>query len=78
MTVLVTGGAGYIGSHTVRALRDAVTMRFDRERVESYSDSAHVIYRNIASILATRLDESSELLTELATRGPDTLPAPLS
>ena len=23
MTVLVTGGAGYIGAHTVRALRDA-------------------------------------------------------
>ena len=23
MTILVTGGAGYIGSHTVRALRDA-------------------------------------------------------
>src|SRR5262245_63695703 len=25
MTVLVTGGAGYIGSHTVRALRDGGT-----------------------------------------------------
>ena len=65
-------------SATVRALRDSVTMRFDRERIDSYSDSAHIMYRNIASILSTRLDESTELLTELATRTGDTDHAPLA
>ena len=65
-------------SATVRAARDSVTMRFDRERVDSYSDAAHIIYRNIASILSTRLDESTELLTELATRSGDTGHAPLA
>ena len=63
---------------TVRALRDSVTMRFDRERVDAYADSAHIIYRNIARILSARLDTSSEMLADLVVRtGGDTGPAPL-
>jgi CRP-like cAMP-binding protein len=63
---------------TVRALRDSVTMRFDRERVDAYSDSAHIIYRNIARILSARLDTSSEMLADLVVRtGGDTAPTPL-
>ena len=58
-------------SASVRALRDSVSMRFDRERVDSYPDSAHIIYRNIARILSARLDTSSELLTELTLRNTD-------
>ncbi|MBK9347388.1 MAG: Crp/Fnr family transcriptional regulator [Burkholderiaceae bacterium] len=61
-------------SATVRAVRDSVCMRFDRERVDAYSDSAHIIYRNIARILSARLDTSSELLTELTLRGSEAVP----
>lgn len=75
------GEMALVGNHlrsaTVRALGNAATMRFDRERVDAYSDSAHIIYRNIASVLATRLDESSEMLTELLVRSGDTGNAPL-
>ena len=46
----------------------AATMRFDRERVDAYPDSAHIIYRNIASVLSARLDVSSEMLTDLVLR----------
>jgi CRP-like cAMP-binding protein len=53
---------------TVRALRDSVTMRFDRERVDAYADSARIIYRNIARVLAARLDVSSERLADLELR----------
>jgi CRP-like cAMP-binding protein len=71
-----------VGKHlrtaTVRAVTNAATMRFDRERVDAYSDSAHIIYRNIASVLATRLDESSELLADLVVRSGETGAAPLS
>ena len=67
----------HLRSATVRALGNAATMRFDSERVDSYPDSAHIIYRNIASILATRLDESSEMLADLISRsGEFTKPAP--
>jgi len=55
-------------SATVRATRDAVTMRFYRELVDAHSESAHVIYRNVASILAARLDESSVMLADLMGR----------
>jgi CRP/FNR family transcriptional regulator, cyclic AMP receptor protein len=76
------GEMALVGSHvrsaSVRAVRDSVTMRFDRERVDAYPDSAHVIYRNIARILATRLDESSEMLAEMAARSGDTGLTPLS
>ncbi|MDO8773677.1 MAG: cyclic nucleotide-binding domain-containing protein [Burkholderiaceae bacterium] len=62
---------------TVRALRDSVTMRFDRERVDAYADSARIIYRNIARVLAARLDTSSEMLADLVVRtGGDAGPAP--
>ena len=69
------GEMALVGNHlrsaTVRTLRDAVTMRFDRDRVDAYPDSAHVIYRNIARILSARLDESSELLADLVIRTGD-------
>ena len=68
---------GHLRSATVRALRDSVTMRFDRERVDTYPDSAHVIYRNIARILSARLDESSEMLADLVVRTGDTGLTPL-
>jgi len=62
---------------TVRALRDSVTMRFDRERVDAYADSARIIYRNIARVLAARLDVSSERLADLVVRtGGDAGPPP--
>ena len=71
-----------VGNHlrtaTVRALRDSVTMRFDRERVDAYPDSAHIIYRNIARVLSTRLDISSERLADLVLRSGETGPAPLA
>ena len=85
---LATIGAGecfgemaLVGNHlrtaSVRATRDSVTMRFDRERVDAYSDSAHIIYRNIARVLSARLDTSSELLTEMTVRNSETRPADL-
>ena len=59
---------GHVRSARVRALRDSITMRFDRERVDAYPDSAHIIYRNIARVLAARLDVSSEMLADLTVR----------
>ena len=50
---------------TVRAMRDTVTMRFEREQIDANPPSAHIIYRNIARILASRLDESSVMLADL-------------
>ena len=55
----------HLRSATVRAVGDAVTMRFYRELVDANAESAHIIYRNIASILASRLDDSSEMLADL-------------
>jgi CRP/FNR family cyclic AMP-dependent transcriptional regulator len=52
----------------VRAIRDTVTMRFYRELIDTNPESAHIIYRNIASILASRLDDSSVMLADLARR----------
>ncbi len=75
------GEMALVGSHlrsaTVRALRDSVTMRFDRERVDAYPDSAHIIYRNIARVLSTRLDVSSEMLADLVVRTGNTDFTPL-
>lgn len=50
---------------TVVAASDSVTMRFERERIDAIAQSAQFVYRNIARILASRLDESSEMLAEL-------------
>ena len=69
---------GHLRSATVRAARDGATMRFDRERVDAYPDSAHIIYRNIASVLSARLDVSSEMLADLVLRSGETGPTPLS
>jgi CRP/FNR family cyclic AMP-dependent transcriptional regulator len=69
---------GHLRSATVRATRDSATMRFDRERVDAYPDSAHIIYRNIARVLSARLDVSSEMLADLVVRtGGETGPATL-
>lgn len=63
------GEMALVGNHlrsaTVRATRDTVTMRFYRELVDAHPESAHIIYRNIATILANRLDESSVMLADL-------------
>jgi CRP/FNR family cyclic AMP-dependent transcriptional regulator len=50
---------------SVVALHDSVTMRFERERIDANPESAHIIYRNIARILSSRLDESSIMLADL-------------
>ena len=67
----------YVRTATVRALGTAAALRFDRERIDAYADSARIIYRNIASVLASRLDESSELLADLVVRTGETRAAPL-
>lgn len=76
------GEMALVGNHlrsaTVRALRDSVTMRFDRERVDAYPDSAHIIFRNIARILSARLDTSSELLLGLVLRSGEAGPPDIS
>ena len=68
------GEMALVGNHlrsaTVRAVKDTMTMRFYRELVDSHPESAHVIYRNIAGILAGRLDESSEMLADLVGQKP--------
>jgi CRP-like cAMP-binding protein len=75
------GEMALVGNHlrsaTVRALHNAVTMRFDRERVDGYPECAHIIYRNIARVLSARLDSSSELLADMTVRNGDTQPGDL-
>ena len=63
---------GHVRSATVRATRESATMRFDRERVDAYPDSAHIFYRNIARVLSARLDVSSEMLADLVVRSGET------
>ncbi|MDD5028599.1 MAG: cyclic nucleotide-binding domain-containing protein [Rhodoferax sp.] len=58
-----------VRSATVRALKDSNIMRFDRAQVDANPESAHIIYRNIAGILASRLECSSEQLADLRVRG---------
>ncbi|MDE2418387.1 MAG: cyclic nucleotide-binding domain-containing protein [Burkholderiales bacterium] len=67
----------HLRSATVRALTHSVTMRFDQERVDAYPESAHIIYRNIARVLAARLDTSSEMLADMTARKNETGPADL-
>jgi CRP-like cAMP-binding protein len=75
------GEMALVGNHlrsaTVTALRSAITMRFDRERVDTYPECAHIIYRNIARVLSARLDMSSELLADMTLRHETTRPADL-
>jgi CRP-like cAMP-binding protein len=67
----------HLRSATVRALSNSVTLRFDRERVDAYPESAHIIYRNIARVLSARLDTSSELLADMTVRHNETRPVDL-
>jgi CRP-like cAMP-binding protein len=66
------GEMSLVGKHlrsaTVRALQDCVIMRFYRDQVDANPESAHIIYRNIAGILASRLESSSEQLADLTGR----------
>ncbi|MEK9802453.1 MAG: cyclic nucleotide-binding domain-containing protein [Curvibacter sp.] len=57
-----------VRSATVRATAAVVAMRFYRELIDSNAESASIIYRNIARILAARLGESSLMLAELKKR----------
>lgn len=63
------GEMALVGKHqrtaTVRCKRDGMAMRFYRESIDSRADSAHVIYRNMARILASRLEEASATLADL-------------
>ncbi len=75
------GEMGLVGAHlrtaSVRAKSNAMALRFERERVDGFAESAHIIYRNIARVLAARLDSSSELLADMAMRSGETRPASL-
>jgi CRP-like cAMP-binding protein len=72
------GEMGLVGAHlrsaSVRAKSSAMALRFERERVDGFAESAHIIYRNIARVLAARLDSSSELLAEMTMRTGETRP----
>lgn len=75
------GEMALVGKHlrtaSVRALHSAVTLRLERERIDGYAESAHIIYRNIARVLAARLDTSSELLAGMVAQKNETRPADL-
>ncbi len=53
-----------IRTATIRATTKCVTIRFMREVIDSNPEAAHFIYRNIANILAARLEQSSGKLAE--------------
>lgn len=57
-----------VRSATVRALNEVVAMRFYRDSIDSNPESAHIIYRNISRILASRLGESSVMLADMVLR----------
>lgn len=64
------GEMALVGSHTrsatLRAVGgDAVALRFYREHVDNRPETSALIYRNIARILAERLEVSSEMLADL-------------
>lgn len=62
-----------IRTATVRAVSKCVTIRFMREIVDANPEAAHFIYRNIANILAGRLEQSSGKLADAMSQLP---PAP--
>lgn len=53
-TILVTGGSGYIGSHTIVALTDEFPCRI--VSVDNYSNSSAETYRRIESITGKKID----------------------
>lgn len=63
------GEMALVGHHTrsatVRAVADSVALRFYRDHVDDSPETAALIYRNIARILAQRLEVSSEMLADL-------------
>lgn len=50
---------------SVVAQTDCVTLCFQRDKIDTYPSIASVIYKNIASVLARRLDERNISLTDL-------------
>ena len=52
-------------SATVRAMEDTLTLCFARERVDALPGVAAAIYRNIATVLVSRLVQSNETVAEL-------------
>ncbi len=52
-----------VRSATVVAVRDCTALCFERERIDAHPQSAHLIYKNIAAILARRLQNRTETLT---------------
>ncbi len=64
------GEMALVGTHTrsatLRAVDgDAVALRFYRDHVDAIPEVSALIYRNIARILAGRLEVSSEMLADL-------------
>lgn len=62
---------------TVVAVDDSFAMRFERERIDAIPESAHIVYRNIARILASRLVDSSVMLAELVVQQQKSLSGPM-
>ena len=48
-----------IRTATVVAVRDCAALCFERERIDAHPQIAHPVYKNIAAILAKRLEERS-------------------
>lgn len=57
-------------SATVRALKDCNVMRFERAQIDANPAIAHIVYRNVAAILASRLKSSSDRLVDLSSLHP--------
>lgn len=58
-------------SATVVAARDSIALCFERARIDANPQSAHLIYKNIAAILAKRLDDRTVMLADLVARQKD-------
>jgi CRP-like cAMP-binding protein len=59
---------GKARSATVRALADTISLRFSREKLETYPEAGAHIYRNIAKISVSRLAESNNAMAQLKTQ----------